>query len=145
MNLPLPKDTLANCCWLPRFVKKARLTLTDSLHSDYTRAFCHTLGVDYQFMKHFGLDKESFLKAVEKAGDDDSAIAAWFLSLPGVTPDSIAAWNEASPCFGQPGKPMEKTFQVVVTRLYNIPADIGLTTVYDAIYWDEVTRYESIS
>lgn len=94
-------------------------------------------------MKHFEIEKESFLEAVQDSGHDDSAIVDWFLSQDGVTPESINSWNEASCCFGEEGRPMAKTFRVIVTRLYDIPSDLGLKTVYDAIYWDEVTRQES--
>ena len=63
ITLPPPRATLAGCMWLPRIIAKARLLQSGALPSEYETRFCHPTGVDAQFLKFFGLEKEDILSA----------------------------------------------------------------------------------
>lgn len=124
--------------WLPRFVDKARLHLRGELPADFHKAFGFRLATDGVFMTHFGLTLEALLEAVKNAGADDAPIATWFLAQPGVTAESIAAWNELAPRLGLPGTPMERAFRWALTHYYTgDDLDPRVTTVFTGLAWDE--------
>lgn len=132
-----PTERLAGCVWLPRFVDKVRKHACGQLTGDYQLAFCHPLGLDGHFLRHFGLDTELALAAILSSADD-SVVAAWFLSQPGVTDTRINEWNEFAPLFGRTGNPGERAFKLMLSRMTkNIPNAPRLHSAFEAILWDE--------
>lgn len=136
MQLPHPSARLAGCCWLPRFAAKTRVALRGGLPLSYRVAFGSRLGVDGYFFRHFQLSLPHAVAAVRRARDDD-ALAAWFLKQPGVTPDSIAAWNTLAPRLGAPGQPARATLHIVRWFLYPRIALRRLHSLFHAIELDE--------
>jgi hypothetical protein len=134
MNLPKPRSELAGCMWLPRILAKARLFLRGELPREYVVPFCHTAGVDGQFLAHFGLTKDDVLAA---AALPDSAVEAWWLARPGVTRASVAAWNELAVNLGRPGFPMSARLPIALQTIYKNVADRNLSTVFEVLEADE--------
>jgi hypothetical protein len=132
-----PTDTLAECLWLPRFTDKVRLHTAGQLTGDYLLAFCHPRGIDSSFLNHFAIEKDEAVKAIV-ACSGDGEVAEWFLSLPTVTHQTIAAWNTFAPQFGRPGQASEKVFKMMLERMLgNFIPDIPLESAFEAITWDE--------
>jgi hypothetical protein len=137
LRLPKPTDKLANCVWLPRFIAKVRLHHEGQLEGDYLLAFCHPRAFDGRFLAHFSLDKESALSAILSA-TTESEVEQWFSSMPGVSEESIAAWNEFAPKIGSPGHPGERELAFILRRTNpdGIPPE-ARRSAFDAILWDE--------
>ena len=136
--LPKPADQLANCVWLPRFIAKVRLHDEGGLEGDYRLAFCHPKAIDGRFLAHFGLEKESAIATIVNAESYDE-IAQWFTSQPGVTEESINAWNEFAPRIGSPGQPGERELAFMLRRAYpdGIPPAAQRSS-FEAILCEEV-------
>jgi len=76
MQLPHPLARLANCCWLPRHVAKARHFLRGELPFSYRVAYGARTSVDGYFFRHFALSKQINLNAVRSSSDDAAVVAA---------------------------------------------------------------------
>ncbi len=123
------------CCWLPRFADKTRQLLAGQLPLAYRLAFGSPLGIDGYFLKHFGLVRRDFIRAVRSA-PDDAALATWFLACPAVTSHAIEAWNEFAPKLGARGQPGHFIFQIVKPFLYAKTKGTG--SIFEAIARDEM-------
>jgi Domain of unknown function (DUF5069) len=113
----LPTERLADCCWLPRFVDKARALLAGELPFLYRTAFGSVVGVDGHFLRHFQIARTDFVRSVRTAADDE-AVATWFLGQPHVNRDTIEAWNGLAPTLGAVGHPGRGVFLAVRWFLY---------------------------
>ena len=68
----------------------------------------------------------------------DEELEQWFTSLPEVTQERIAAWNEFAPLIGSPGQPGERELAFMLRRTYpNEAPPVALNSAFDAILWDE--------
>jgi hypothetical protein len=105
MNIRRPQERLAECCWLPRFVDKARLFISGELPEDYAPFFCDRRAMDGTFLRFCKLSKETFVEAVRSSGGDDQLVEKWFLAQPAVTKERIDKWNKLAPDIGRPGQP----------------------------------------
>lgn len=138
IRLRRPQEQLAGCCWLPRFADKARLYRDGRLPFLYHLAFGSRLGADGYFLRHFGLSSGDFFAGVVHAVDD-AALAQWFVSLPGVTPQRIADWNALAPTLGAQGHPGFVTRHIVKWLLYPKSVQHPVNSLFDAIEQDEGT------
>ena len=136
MQLPHPLARLADCCWLPRHIAKARIFIRGEMPFTYRIAFGARSGVDGYFFRHFGLNKAQVLAAI-RARPDDASVAEWFLRQPDVTPEQIAKWNYAAPLLGIKGHPGYGTRQLVKWLLYPKSISCPVTSLFDAIVQDE--------
>lgn len=136
MQLPHPLARLADCCWLPRHIAKARLFLRGEMPFSYRIAFGARSGVDGFFFRHFGLNKTQVLAAI-RARPDDTAVVEWFLQQPGVTPESIAAWNRFAPLLGAKGHPGHLTLQIVKRLIYPKSSTQPVSSLFAIIAQDE--------
>ncbi len=137
LRLPKPSEELAGCVWLPRFIAKVRHHHAGTLSEDYQLAFCHPRGVDGRFLEHFALDKDDAITAILSARTEEE-LEQWFTSLPEVTEERIAAWNEFAPLIGSPGHPGERELAFMLRRTYpNGAPPAALNSAFDAILWDE--------
>ncbi len=132
-----PTDQVAGCCWLPRFIDKARLRLSGELSFFYRLSFCSRLGVDGHFLRFFQLRKNDFLGVVKSSGSIDEVIGQWFLAQPAVTSARIAEWNAFAPRLGEKGYPGYWTFHLVKWALYPKSVVIPVDTLFEAIIQDE--------
>lgn len=130
-----PRARLADCCWLPRLIDKARAAETGQLPWTYRLALGHRMGIDGSFLRHFRLTKAEFLAVVR--GRDDAAIERWFRSLPSATPARIAAWNERAPTLGAKGHPGYAVRHLVKWFLYPRSIRQPVGSLFDAIEQDE--------
>ena len=112
-----PAERLADCCWLPRFIDKTRSLLQGRLSRSYRLAYGSAIGVDGYFLRHFGLTRGGFLRAV-RSSVDDLAVAQWFLAQPRVSREAIDAWNRLAPELGARGNSGRAVFLVVRWFLY---------------------------
>jgi hypothetical protein len=123
--------------WLARFVDKARLHADGKLSDEFEPFFGHRLATDGAFFEHFDFTAEAAVAAVREDASDD-AMARWFLRLPGVTEERIAAWNELGPKLGKPGEVMERAFAFARRKYYGgQSADPRVVSVFTGIAWDE--------
>lgn len=130
-------QSLADCMWLARFVDKARLHAHGELSPEFEPFFGHRLATDGAFFAHFGFGSPEALAAMQ-IDDSDPAMETWFLSLPGVTPEGIAAWNQLGPRLGKPGETMERAFRFAHRKYYGgNQADPRVVSVFTGIAWDE--------
>lgn len=136
MPLPHPLARLADCCWLPRHLAKARLALRGELPFTYRIAYGARTGVDGYFFRHFGLSKKCIL-AVVRAAADDAAVAQWFLQQPGATTARIAEWNRFAPLLGAKGQPGYLTRRIVTLFLYPKALQQPVESLFAAIIQDE--------
>ena len=60
---------MAGWVWLPRFVDKIRLHITDKLHTDYQPNFC-VKGFDLAWLKKAGLEGDDFVELVKNTTTD---------------------------------------------------------------------------
>lgn len=136
MQLRPPAARLADCCWLPRFIDKARTGARGELPLLYRMLLGNALGLDGAFLSFFRLKAADALKAVTEAADD-AAVVAWFLAQPGVSPERIAKWNVLGPTLGAPGGPMRWSFPLLRRLVYgNVPAGRG-NSYFELIAADE--------
>ena len=142
MNLPLPvprDNSLAGCVWLARFLAKARLLLADQLPPDYVERFGAPDGVDGNFFRFFAVGHEQLMDVIRREPSDE-AVARWFLALPGISAERIAAWNDFAEKLGHPGLPMSQ-------RLAEISLAMGgrfdlskIHSIFDLITADEAAN-----
>lgn len=136
MNLPHPRAELAGCCWLPRLTAKTRGYLKGEMTLSYRVAFGSRIGVDGYFFRHFGLTRAQVIAAV-RAASSDAAVAQWFLRRPGVTAQSVAAWNELAPRLGAKGNPGYLTRLTVKWILYPALLFRPVGSIFEMIAQDE--------
>lgn len=136
MKLPHPRESLAGCCWLPRFVAKIRIYLRGDLPLVYRAAFGSSVGIDGYFLRHFGLKLPQVIAAV-RASSNDAAVAKWFMAQPGVTTESIATWNDFAPRIGSKHHPGYALLQTVRWIFYPKSNFRRLGSLFEAIEQDE--------
>jgi hypothetical protein len=119
--------------WLPRIIAKARLLSAGELPADYASRFCHTSGVDGQFLAFFNLTKDDVLAI---GGHDDEGVAEWFLSSVS-RKARIEEWNRIGVNLGRPGFPMAERFPIARATLYRHLADRKIETVFTLLDADE--------
>ena len=136
MDLPHPKEKLAECVWLPRLVAKTRAFLSDELPSSYRIALGSRIGIDGYFLRHFRLTMPQMIAAIRRAPTDKD-IAAWFLRRPEVTSQSIDEWNALSIKLGSAGHPGYFTLMIVKWFLYPKSRFSRPNSIFEAIAIDE--------
>ncbi len=136
MKLRLPTVRLADCCWLPRIIDKARLARDGKLTGLYRLFFGSPLGMDGAFLRHFQLAATEFRLAVRNA-PDDAHVGDWFLAQPGVNPPRIANWNEFAPRFGARGHHAYFTLLPMKWIFYPKARGQPLRSLFDLIELDE--------
>lgn len=136
MKLRLPLEQLAGCCWLPRFIDKARAARGGTLPWIYRRGFTSAIGIDGDFLRHFGIPGSAFVGAV-RASADDAGIAAWFLAQPGVSSGAISDWNAKAPLLGRKGHPKHLFFVLAKPFIYSRRARAGTQSFFELIAQDE--------
>jgi len=134
MNIPAPKDRLADCIWLPRILAKARLLEKGELPTGYAERFCHPTGLDAIFLKHFNVTREDIVAAARKS---DAEAAEWFRTRAEGTPENIARWNETAVNIGRPGYPLAERFPVAKETTYKHIDSRGMTTVFELLEADD--------
>jgi len=134
MKLPSPREKLADCVWLPRILAKARLSAAGQLPPEYESRFGHTTGTDGQFLSFFRVTKTDVMAI---CGQSDSAVAAWFLSLPTATPARIGEWNHLAVNLGRPGFPMAERFPIALATIYKHLAGGKFETIFEILEADE--------
>ena len=134
--LPTPRATLDGCVWLPRFLAKARLLLADQLQPDYLERFGHPDGVDGNFFRFFGVTHEQMMDALHRDASD-AGFAAWFLALPGIDAERVAAWNVSAEKLGQPGYPMADRLAETLPRMTERLNTAQIRCIFDLITADE--------
>lgn len=133
MQLPGPRTQLAKCVWLPRIIAKARALARGELPPAYQMPFCHQLGVDGQFLSHFGLTREDIVRAAEGS---DEEVASWFSSRPGAA-ERIRAWNHLAVNLGRPGFPMAERLPTALSTTYKNVDPTTVSSVFEILEADE--------
>lgn len=113
---------------------KARLVASGELPDSYAAFFCHTKGVDGQFMSFFSLDREQIVGVAEL---NDQEVKEWFLSLPQVNLKRIEEWNNMAENFGRDGFPMQEQLKKGLMSSYSHLAHLNLDTVFDVLEADD--------
>ena len=134
MNIPSPRDRLADCVWLPRILAKARMLQRGELPAGYAERFCHPTGVDLIFLKHFNLTRDDILATAQQS---DDAVATWFQSRPEGSAECVAKWNEIAVNMGRPGYPLAERFSVAKETVYKHVYFPGMTTVFELLEADD--------
>ena len=138
--LPTPRDaSLAGCFWLARFLAKARRLLADQLPPDYVERFGHPDGVDGNFFRFFSVGHEQLMDAVRRE-PSHAAVARWFLALPGIDADRVAAWNAFAERLGQPGHSMEGRFNETLPKMAGRLDTSKIHSIFDLITADEAAN-----
>lgn len=137
MKLRRSTERLADVCWLPRFIDKARAHLDGTLPEEYRRRLGSPRGLDGAFLRHFGLTKETFLDAVRASDDSDVAVAKWFYAQPGATDKKVEEWNALAPELGKPGQPGFEVFQWAMEHIYQGAPYTGTESIFEVIAADE--------
>ena len=137
MQLRRPSARLADVCWLPRFIDKARAMLDGTLPPEYLERFGDRRGMDGAFLRFFRLKKEAFVEAVRASNGSDIAVAKWFYAHPGVTDGKVEEWNRIAPDFGKPGEPGFEAFQSMMVNIYKDAPYSGVESVFEVIEADE--------
>ena len=137
MQLRRPSARLADVCWLPRFIDKARCMLDGTLPPEYLERFGDRRGIDGAFLRFFRLKKEAFVEAVRASSGSDLSVAKWFYAQPGVTDEKVEEWNRIAPHFGQPGEPGFEAFQSMMLNIYKDAPYSGVESVFEVIEADE--------
>lgn len=137
MELRRPTARLADVCWLPRFIDKARAHLDGTLPPQYARRFGDSKGIDGVFLRHFELTKEAFVDAVRASNGSDIRMAKWFYAQPGVTDAKVNEWNRTAPEIGRPGNAGYEVFQWAVQNIYKDAPYTGVESVFEVIEADE--------
>lgn len=132
-SLPRPVGRLAGCVWLPRLIFKARQFSAGALPPEFAARFCHSTGVDGQFLAFFGLTREEILTVCRR---DDTAVAEWFLSS-GERSARIADWNHVAVNLGRAGFPMAERLPVALEVAYPHVAHRNLQTVFEVLEADD--------
>ena len=137
MKLRRPADRLADVCWLPRFIDKARAVIDGTLPPEYAKRFGSRRGMDGTFLQFFGLTKEAFVEAVRASRGSDVAVAKWFYAQPGATDEKVEEWNRFAPEFGRPGEPGFEIFQWAMQNIYKDAPYSGVESIFEVIDADE--------
>jgi hypothetical protein len=137
MKLRRPTERLADVCWLPRFIDKARAYLDGTLTDEYRRRFGSSRGMDGAFLRHFELTKEAFLDAVRGSNGSDIAVAKWFYAQPSATDKKVEEWNALAPELGKPGQSGYEVLQWAMEHIYKGSAYSGTESIFDVIEGDE--------
>lgn len=137
MKLRRPTERLADVCWLPRFIDKARAHLDGTLPGEYRRRLGSARGMDGAFLRHFDLTKEAFLDAVRDSAGSDLAVAKWFYAQPGATDQKVEQWNAIAPELGKPGQPGYEILQWAMEHIYKGSAYTGSESIFEIIEADE--------
>jgi hypothetical protein len=137
MQLRRPTARLADVCWLPRFIDKARAHLEGTLPPEYSKRFCSPKGMDGSFLRHFDLTKDAFVEAVRASNGSDIAVAKWFYAQPGVTDAKVNDWNRIAPEFGRPGQPGHEVFHWAMQNIYKESPYTGAESIFEVIEADE--------
>ena len=135
MNFRRPDAQLANCCWFPRLIDKARAYQAGKIPTLYKVAFGSRFGIDGYFFRHFGLTKADCLQAINEC-KDDSSMKSWFTALDLVTEDSIAEWNALAPALGSEGH------AGYIKLVYPKSVRSSASSIFEAILQDEATEKE---
>ena len=143
MKLRRPSARLADVCWLPRFIDKARSVLDGTLPPEYLERFGDRRGMDGAFLRFFRLEKDAFVEGVRKSNGSDAAVAKWFYAQPGVTDEKVNDWNRLAPEFGKPGEPGFEAFQSVMRSMYKDAPYSGVESIFEVIEADESRFRES--
>ncbi len=136
LTLRKPREALAGCMWLPRFIDKCRLHFAGTLPPDYQIAFCSPHGIDGIFLAHFGVTPAEMQTAIRTARTDEE-VARWFCDQPGSTVEKTRLWNELAPNIGQPGYPGERGFAWARRHFLAACTDPRVVSGFTAIAWDE--------
>ena len=135
--LPLPRDRLAGCVWLPRIAGKIRAMAAGELPPEYAARFCDRDSIDEHFLNFFAMEKAELMAAVERTGNDDAALKGWFVTRPGVDAQRISDWNEFAETLGRPGHPMAQRFIDVLPRMYAHLDPTSVHSIFDLLEADE--------
>ncbi len=135
-TIRMPKERLADCCWLPRFADKARALLAGELPFLYRAALGSPLGVDGFFLRHFQINRGDFIRAV-RSTVGDQALAVWFLTQPHVNAATIDEWNHNAPRLGAQGQPGRWIFLTVRWFMYPRTLRHPATGMFAAVEQDE--------
>ncbi|PTX98809.1 hypothetical protein DB345_03565 [Spartobacteria bacterium LR76] len=133
VTIPRPVERLAGCVWLVRLIFKARQFAAGELSPEFAARFCHPTGVDGHFLAFFHLTREEILAV---CGQDDAAVAEWFLSSAERTA-RIAQWNHVALNLGRPGFPMAERLAVALQSVYPNLAPRNLQTVFEVLEADD--------
>jgi len=137
MQLRRPSEKMADVCWLPRFIDKARAFLNGTLPETYGLRLGDSHAVDGVFLRHFGLTKQQVLEAVRVSAGNGDQVAEWFAAQPGVTAEKISDWNQLAPNIGRPGHLGHELFKKMVTEVYAGAPYTGVESVFEVIEADE--------
>ena len=137
MKLRRPSARLADVCWLPRFIDKARAHLDGTLPPEYVPRFGDSKGIDGVFLRHFNLEKDKFVEAVRASAGSDIAVAKWFYAQPAVTDARVNEWNRTAPEIGRPGQFGHEMLQFATQRIYKDAPYSGVESVFEVIEADE--------
>lgn len=137
MNIRRPQERLADCCWLARFVDKARLFISEELPKDYVPFFCDRRAMDGTFLRFFRLSKETFVEAVGSSDGDDRLVEKWFLAQPAVTRERIDKWNNLAPEIGRPGKLGCEVLEWAKEHVYTSSANPEGASAFEVMDLDE--------
>lgn len=140
MSLPKPTDSLAGCFWLPRLITKARRWETGLLAPALAERFCHSGGVDGQFLSFFHLAQSDI---VATSRWDDAAVAEWFLSEENRR-SHIVAWNELAVNLGRPGYPMAERMNEALATSYAHLGRKDFATVFEVLEADDAKLDQGI-
>lgn len=132
MKIPGPRETLADCVWLPRILAKARLLKSGELPKDYVGRFCHSGGVDGQFLSYFGLTREDVVRVAELP---DPEVVTWFQTR--YSRERIEEWNRIAVNLGRPGFPLAQRLPVALATIYKHIDPKGMSTVFEVLEADE--------
>lgn len=134
--LPSPRAELAGCCWLPRFVAKARQWQDGKLSAEYAARFCDHDSVDDHFLRFFEWSGAGLVDAAIRLRVD-AELAAWFCAQPGIDAARIAAWNELAENLGRPGFPMAARLAEVLPGAYRHLDPAGVDSIFALLEADE--------
>jgi hypothetical protein len=136
MKLRRPQDELAGCCWLARIVDKVRISQQGDFPLLYRLSLGSPIGIDGFFLRHFKISFRPLREAVLQTRNDEN-LAQWFLSQPGVNPETIAKWNEYGPKLGTPGYPGSLLRHVVKWFVYPKAIKHPVNSLFEMIEQDE--------
>ena len=136
IKLPAPRDQLAGCVWLPRILAKARLLLHGQLPPEYADRFCHSSGIDNQFLSHLGLSRDDILTLAELP---DAEASEAFLKRIGDHQDRIEKWNHVAINLGRPGYPLAERLPIALATTYQhlSAGKHKFSTVFEVLEVDE--------
>jgi hypothetical protein len=117
-------------------VDKVRTSQDGQLPILYRVSLGSPIGIDGFFLRHFGISFRQFREAVTKTRNDET-LAQWFLTQPGVNPETMAEWNEYAPKLGTPGYPGSLLRHVITWIVYPKAIDHPVNSLFDMIEQDE--------